>query len=59
MAKKIRLKFKTKVESKVGKEPIKPQLSGDAGVITTTLQTAVEIVKKKKKENKDEKPKES
>lgn len=55
MAKKIRFKFKTKVESKVGKEPIKPQLSGDAGAITTRLQIAVENIKNKKEEKKDKK----
>lgn len=57
MAKKIRFKFKTKVESKSGKEPIMPQLSGDAGFITTTILTEVKKDKERKKEEKKDKDK--
>lgn len=57
MAKKIRIKFKSKVESKSGKEPIRME-GGDAGIISTRLQVAFENIKNKK-EKKDEKPKES
>lgn len=55
MAKKIRIKFKSKVESKSGKEPIRME-GGDAGILSDRIMIEV---KKNKEKKKDEKPKEN
>lgn len=57
MAKKIRIKFKTKVESGGENSPVKPYGKPSSGILTEKILIAIEEEKKKKQNNdkKDEK----